>query len=214
MTDSLESNFIVIYDGDQLEYSIDQYLKPGFTYKLRVSCSNEIGSSDYSEIISFVTPASLPDKSSSPKLYGKPKANSTQFRWTYPENDGGSQITLYEFFLAKSEDTTENNQENENIVWKGNDLNCTINNLLPGRSYQAKLRAVNKIGAGSWSESTEFTSGAGVPDIPSLPVISIKSSNCILINWSEPANNGSPITEYHLEWSPKETVTFTQVYIS
>lgn len=210
MADSLYENFIVIYEGDQLEYSLDQKLKPGFAYKLRVSCSNSIGSSDYSEIVSFLTPASLPEKCLPPKIHGKLKANSVQFRWFYPENDGGSQIIYYEVSLSQISEN-DGNQENENLFWKGDDLSCAISGLLPGRNYQAKLRATNKIGSGPWSEFTEFTSGPGVPDAPAIPVISIKSPNCLIISWNEPASNGSPIQEYHLEWSPKENLTFTQV---
>lgn len=212
MADSTEENFVVVYEGDQLEYSIDQQLKPGFAYKLRVSCSNSVGSSDYSEIISFLTPASLPETCLPPKVFGKPKANSVQLRWSYPENDGGSQIIYYEVSLFKSGEN-EYEQENENLFWKGDDVSCAIVGLLPGRNYLAKLRATNKIGSGPWSEFTEFTSGSGVPDAPSTPVISIKSSNCLSIGWNEPASNGSPIQEYHLEWSPKENLTFTQVTI-
>ena len=32
-------------------------------------------------------------------MYGKAKANSIQLHWSYPENDGGSQILSYEIFL-------------------------------------------------------------------------------------------------------------------
>ena len=43
-----ESVFKVIFEGPQLEYTLDAQemnLKPGSGYKLRVSCSNLIGSS-------------------------------------------------------------------------------------------------------------------------------------------------------------------------
>ena len=101
--------------------------------------------------------------------------------------------------------------ESSSIVYRGNDLSCTINNLLPGRSYLIKIRAINKIGAGAWSEAVELTSGAGAPDSPLPPSIVIKSANFMMISWLEPANNGAPITEYRLEWAPKETLIFTPV---
>ena len=161
-----------------------------------------------------MTPASLPDKCLPPKLYGKPKANSVQLRWSYPENDGGSQILSYEIYLNQlCELESNNDNENENIIWKGNDLNCALNSLLPGRNYRVKLRALNKIGSSDWSDFTEFTSGSGVPDSPALPIVIIKSSNCVIINWNEPLNNGASITDYKLEWSPKDNTNFTQVNI-
>jgi len=42
--------------------------------------------------------------------------------------------------------------------------------------------------------------------------VSIKSPTVLLIQWCESAGNGSPITEYRLEFSTKRNEAFTQIY--
>ncbi|CAF0919214.1 unnamed protein product, partial [Brachionus calyciflorus] len=209
MSEYEQNIFKEIYTGDKNEFLLEKSLKPGFCYVLRVLCTNSIGNSPYSEISSFFTSSVSPGKCHVPKLVGKPKSNSVQIKWMSPDENGGAPILNYELSLKMN---IEDNEE-ENVIYKGDELNTTINNLLPGRSYYLKLRALNKNGPGQWSESIEFTSGAACPDPPESLFITTKSSNCLLINWSEPCSNGSPIIEYRLEWCLKDTDTlFTNLY--
>lgn len=81
-----------------------------------------------------------------------------------------------------------------------------------GQDYTIRLRALNKNGPGPWSDEFQFTSGSTCPDAPDSLVITTKSFNCLLINWTEPECNGSPIIEYKLEWSVKENEQFTNLF--
>ena len=201
MAECDESEFRVVYEGALLEHSIEDKLKPGCVYSLRVNCSNSIGRSASSDLVQFTTLPSFPGKCAPPKLSGKPKPNSTQIKWNYPDQDGGSAVTTYEVSL-----------DCESIVYKGNELVCSINSLQPGKNYTARVRCMNKVGAGEWSDPLEFTSGAGAPDAPQIPIVNAKSANFISISWVEPASNGSPVLEYRLEWSQKETELFSLLY--
>ena len=196
--------FSIVYEGAQLEHSIEQSrLKPGAKYEVRVSCANKTGKSPWSRAVSFVCPATVPSRGESPKLVGKAKQNSAQIKWSPHELDGGSPILAYEVQMSGEQ------------VYKGNDLACTLNGLLPDKKYFAQIRALNRIGAGEWSEPLEFVSGAGAPDAPQPPTVLAKSANCISVNWTEPSCNGLPITEYRLEWAccgKESEATFTQVY--
>lgn len=207
MSEFDQNSFEEIYSGEEAEYLIEKVLKPGYSYLLRVFCSNSIGPSSYSELTTFTTQPILPGKCLAPKLNGKPKSNSIQLKWSYPEEDGGSSIINYEVSL-----TNDLNDKTENIVHKGNELGCTVGNLLPGRNYFVKLRPINKVGPGPWSDYFEFTSGAGCPDTPDTLSVQVKSSNCLQLTWNEPNSNGSPITEYRLEWSLKDTDLFSLLY--
>jgi len=100
----------------------------------------------------------------------------------------------------------------EDLVYDGPELECVVNNLLPGRSYPIKLRAVNEVGKGEWSEIVEFTTAASNPEPPEAPSIIVRSSNCLVIYWNEPNGNGSTITEYRLECSPKKQDLFKLIY--
>lgn len=139
----------------------------------------------------------------------------------YPENDGGASITSYEVRVVNRRDrlnghgdsaAVSSEPESSSIAYKGAELGCTVSNLLPGRTYLLELRAVNKVGASAWSDAAEVVSGADAPDTPGAPTVAAKSPTCLLVSWTEPACNGAPISEYHLEWSPKqEQEAFSQV---
>ena len=205
-----DSEFRVVYEGALLEHSIDDQLQPGCAYSLRVSCSNSIGRSASSDFVQFTTLPSCPGKSAPPKLSGKPKPSSTQLKWNYPDRDGGSAVTTYEVSLDG--ESTSAAAAAPVVVYKGNELVCSINSLQPGKNYSARVRCMNKVGAGEWSDPLEFTSGAGAPDAPQTPIVSAKSASLVAISWLEPAANGSPVLEYRLEWSPKDAELFSLLY--
>jgi hypothetical protein len=212
-------SYELIYEGDQLEHLIDPVsLLPGHVYHLRASCANSIGQSDLTlDPVTFHTPAAPPAKCSPPKLsVSKPKPNSVQLKWNAPDQDGGSPVINYELKLILQQEPSQdlvttsakdsnNNNNSSEIDIKCADLACVLTTLLPGRAYQAKLRAVNKVGPGPWSDELEFVSGAGSPEPPSTPTIQARSASFLLIQWSEPCNNGAPITDYRLEWSLKDS---------
>lgn len=196
-------SFSVIYEGENLEYTIERpQLNPGAKYSLRTSCANTIGRGSYSDIINFVCPCTIPGKCEAPKVFGKPKSNSAQLKWNTPNETGGLPVTSYEI------------NSNGSLVYMGSgtETGCTLNDLIPDKKYTIQLRCLNKIGAGEWSDLLEFTSGAGCPDAPASLSILAKSANCLCINWTEPMSNGSPITEYRVEWSPKENESYVQLY--
>jgi hypothetical protein len=79
-----------------------------------------------------------------------------------------------------------------------------VKDLLPGESYVVRVRAINRIGAGSWSEEFQFKAGSAPPNKPVAPEVSIRSPTHLLVQWKEPACNGAPITDYKLESSQKQ----------
>jgi fibronectin type III domain-containing protein 3 len=199
----LANSFSIIYEGENLEHTIKaSQLNPGAKYSLRVSCANTIGRGCYSDVVHFVCPCTVPGKCDAPKVFGKPKSNSVQLKWNAPHECGGLPIVNYEV----------NNNGNLVYVGNGNETGCTLNDLLPDKNYSVQLRCLNKIGAGEWSDTLEFTSGAGCPDAPASPSVLAKSANSLSISWTEPTNNGSPITEYRVEWSSKENESYVQLY--
>ena len=127
MSEFEQNVFEEIYTGDKNECLIEKCLKPGFCYVLRVLCTNSIGLSPYSELSTFLTTSVPPVKCSAPKLSAKPKSNSAQVKWSAPDEDGGAPILNYELCLQMNLD------EEENIVYKGNEFSAILNGLLPGK---------------------------------------------------------------------------------
>jgi len=65
---------------------------------------------------------------------------------------------------------------------------------------------------GPYSEALQTLTSAGIPDAPAAPDIYFKSPTVAVISWQEPASNGAPVTEYHLEWTFRDDQDFMPVY--
>lgn len=109
-------------------------------------------------------------------------------------------------------DNSEKNRQKV-LAYRGKDSYCVVKDLLPGESYSTRVRAVNRIGAGEWSQKFIFSAGSAAPSKPLSPEIRVKSSTELYLKWNEPHCNGSPITDYKLECSTnQEDDTFATVY--
>ena len=113
-------------------------------------------------------------------------------------SDGGSPITNYEYALSTNDGISWGNFNPTNVLTP----NFTITNLVNGTPYKVKIRALNSRGAGSEFESSSSYTPTGVPD---SPIISATSNSRLTsgltdrqmqVAFSEPANNGSPISNY------------------
>lgn len=118
-----------IYYDDKNECIIEKNLTPGKSYFLRVCCSNSIGQSSFSDVCKFSTASVAPGKCNPPKLNSKAKPNSAQVKWTSPEFSGGAEVNNYELSLKKSPN------DEESIVYRGNELMFTIDGLKPGKIF-------------------------------------------------------------------------------
>ncbi|XP_066267378.1 fibronectin type-III domain-containing protein 3A-like isoform X1 [Branchiostoma lanceolatum] len=203
MSSGKDGPYEVVYTGSNLEHTCDN-LVPGGTYKLRVACVGAGGQSQYSESYSITTLPVIPGQCHPPKLCGKPKANSLQIKWAPPDYDGGSPPTEYLVDMVMDDCTSLE-------VYKGPEMECTIINLLPGRTYAFRVKAFNRVGGGPVSEPSVFTTGAGPPDAPSEPVLTCKAPTAALVSWQMPAGNGAEVVEYRLEWNCVDG-TFSQLY--
>ena len=74
--------------------------------------------------------------------------------------------------------------------------------LQPGDTYYYAVRAVNSSGAGAWSAIVQASAAIDNPDAPTLTATAIDDDS-IRLNWNEPEDNGSTITNYELQrWDP------------
>ncbi len=106
--------------------------------------------------------------------------------WPDAPADGGSAITHYEVQIDDGDWMSTSGPD-----WEG----CTLYSdfgLLPGRTYQVRVRAVNAIGAGDAGQaSVTLTVPPSAPEPDADP-----SDNSVTLSWEEPADGGSPITHY------------------
>ncbi|XP_067419204.1 fibronectin type-III domain-containing protein 3A isoform X3 [Emydura macquarii macquarii] len=191
------NNWNIVYSGAAREHLCDR-LNPGCSYRLRVYCTGEGGQSAVSDSLLVQTPAVLPGPAQPPRLQGRPRAKEIQLRWGPPQADGGSPITCYGLEMSPVE--TDEHRE----VYQGSDVECTVSNLLPGKTYSFRLRAANKAGFGPYSEKCEITTAPGPPDQCKPPQVTCRSAACAQVYWEVPVSNGADITEYRLEWGSVE----------
>uniref|UniRef100_A0A8C3QXX1 Fibronectin type-III domain-containing protein n=1 Tax=Cyanoderma ruficeps TaxID=181631 RepID=A0A8C3QXX1_9PASS len=186
-----------IYNGAQREHVCD-HLRPGTSYRLRVSCASKGGQSQASDVTTVTTVAIPPGPCPAPALVGKAKPKEITLQWGPPAVDGGSEITEYLLEMASSE------QDERRVVYQGPAAEFGVTNLLPGRTYCFWLQAGNRVGFGPHSEKAELCTAPGPPEQCCKPLITCKSATCAVVSWESPARNGAEITEYRLDWGQVE----------
>ncbi|KAK2499949.1 hypothetical protein MC885_006542, partial [Smutsia gigantea] len=183
----------MIYTGAAREHLCDR-LNPGCSYRLRVYCISDGGQSAVSESLLVQTPSVPPGPCLPPRLQGRPKAKEIQLRWGPPVVDGGSPISCYCVEMSPVE------KDEPRDVYQGSEIECTVSNLLPGKTYTFRLRAANRMGLGPFSEKCDITTAPGPPDQCRPPQVTCRSATCAQV----PLSNGTDVTEYRLEWGGVE----------
>ena len=75
-----------------------------------------------------------------------------------------------------------------------------VEGLLAGTTYQARVQALNAIGAGEFSDWCVFMSEAGPPSAPKMPVATRVTTDSVDLCWEKPPiDNGSAVEEFTLE---------------
>ncbi|MDE2787453.1 MAG: fibronectin type III domain-containing protein [Chloroflexota bacterium] len=133
--------------------------------------------------------------------------NAIVVSWSAPADDGGFPVTGYQVrWSANGADGWRNFAALGSEATSYNDTGLAF---ATERYYQ--VRAQNDAGWGGWSATVSATTLAGVPATPNLTARA-NGSTAVNLSWTEPADNGSPITDYEIErsldgsaWSPLTT---------
>lgn len=182
-----------IYTGPETETICDR-LNPGTTYQVKVACEGPGGTSLFSEPLTVTTEAVAPDPPS-PPYCSAPGPYAAHLQWEKPDYNGGALVTEFEVELERCE------AQSRQIIYKGKDIHCVAGDLHPGELYSARVRSINRIGCGPWSDELTFTAGAAPPNSPDSLNAIVRSPTHLTVSWTEPKTNGAPITEYRLEYA-------------
>ena len=162
-------------------------------YSIRVAANNLIGRGAYTAAISR-TPAVAPEAPTSLTATGGSASGRLVLGWTAPST-GGSAITSYTVEYTASGGSAQ-------TVSTGSSSNSyNLDGLTNGTAYSVRVRAVNAIGAGSYSAAASGTP-ATVPGAPTSLSVTALSAR-VEMSWTAPADNGgSAITHYTIEFTP------------
>jgi hypothetical protein len=179
--------------ADGFEWScVLEGLVPGCDYNISVTTRLIL---HRDSLMNFVGPCSLVKTTSAeppcPSNLSLSSRNRTTLKIAW---DCGNPVTGFEIRSRKSGGGLVGE---EWIVQESSEPSCKITKLNAGVEYEVCCRACNVHGKSDWTAPTVFTTA---PSVPSAPEIRFESKPGIyIIEWDEPANNGSEISQYLLE---------------
>ena len=189
-SDAFSTGSLVQFTGTS--YTLES-LQGGQGYYLRLRAVNAAGSSEWVTYPSNPVDASatLPGVPTSLAATPDYANNEWDATWTEP-SDGGSTITSYEIEEV-NEDFTD--LTTATLSGTGTTKSWAVND--PDQLRYFRIRAVNSVGNGEWSEYTSAT--YDTPTVPGAPTINTAQydGSSTAIAYSDPGDNGnSAITSY------------------
>jgi hypothetical protein len=165
-------------------------LSNGSSYKFKVASYNSAGTGIATDFSSTVTPFGVP---ATPTGITSTKGNGeVSLSWTAPASNG-SAITDY---------TVQYSTDNSSWITFTDAISttasATVTGLTNGILYYFRVAAKNSAGTGSYTSSVSNTPST----IPSTPtgLSLVPSTTSITASWLEPANGGSAITDYIIQY--------------
>ena len=178
--------------ADTTSYS-DSGLSKGTPHTYRIRAVNGVGNGGWSNQPSATTgtvvPEAVDDLAATPA-----SASAIDLTWTAPGN-GGSAITGYRLERKTASGTVSSSIAADATRHTDSGLNA-------GTTYTYRLRAVNAVGNGGWSNEASVTTGSVVPGAPTSLEATANGQTQIDLTWAAPASDGGAIiTGYKIEVS-------------
>ena len=179
--------------GTDTTYTVFNLMN-GQPYRFRVRALNSIEAGAASAPSANVTPATEPDAPTD--LTATVDDQRVDLIWTAPVSNGGAAILRYEYELDFSGTWTSTG---------GTATSTTVTNLTNGQSYDFRVRAVNRVGAGlaSGSQSATPTATLVAPDTP-FGLSATAGNQRVKLSWVQPSG-GAALTHYEYELDLSDT---------
>ena len=171
-------------------------LEPATTRHYRVAALNSAGASTPSNVDGATTDATVPDAPTGLEAVAEGTAQ-IDLTWSAPEYDGGDEVSGYRVDESRDGGGT----------WKELVANVALTTyshtgLDPATTVHYRVRALNGVGAGPWSDTAAATTDATVPDPPTDLEAVAEGTSQIDLAWSAPEyDGGAAVSGYQIEES-------------
>ena len=176
-------------------------LLPGTNYKLRVAAVNQNGTGPYL-FTEFTTLALVP--STPTALTGSNITSSgLVLNWSAPLTNGGATITDYSIEI-----------DGGGFLWQtlshaaSSATSINVTGLSPATKYSFRVKALNSVGFSKVSKTLALTTSPTAPQTPTALVAKTLTATSAAIAWAAPATGGSKITEYQIQYSLNNGLTW------
>uniref|UniRef100_A0A8C1R8T8 Fibronectin type-III domain-containing protein 3A-like n=1 Tax=Cyprinus carpio TaxID=7962 RepID=A0A8C1R8T8_CYPCA len=195
------------YYGPQKQYRLTK-LSTASRYYFRLAAKNDMGVSEFSEVVHIMTSCSVPAPPLSPELI-QSGVTWLCVRWHRPA--GSPKEDEISYVLEMEE---EGSGYGFQASYDGDELSHTVRNLHRSTTYRFRVIAYNAEGKSIPSGVSEFTTA---PDRPGCPCrLAVKGKphpTSFRLTWDPPKDNGgSDVTKYVAELSEGLSPSWNQVY--
>lgn len=173
----------------------------GTNYVFRVAAVNALGTSVFSAVTAAVAPRTTPGAPGTPA--GVAGNAQVSLSWAAPTTNGGAPVLDY--FVERSVGRLGPwTRVNDGV---SSTTSTVVTGLVNGTAYNFRVAAVNAAGAGGFSTVSAAIRPVGPPSAPAAPT-GTAGNQQVALTWGTPANGGSAITDYRIEYSV-DGVTWT-----
>lgn len=176
----------------------------GTSYTFTVAAYNIAGTGSYSSSSNSVTAATTPDTPTIGTATMTSGTTTATITWTEPASSNGSSITGYSVKATSTSGTTITKSTGST------DTSYNFTGLSYGVTYTFTVAAINSVGTGSYSSSSNSVQSTSTPNAPTIGTVSISVDKLeTTVSWTAPSDNGGlDILGYYITSSPA-TSTFT-----
>ena len=184
-------------------------LTDGTMYEFQVRARSAVGWSAYSMSTTGTPTASpaLPDAPAMPTVTAGSARGSLDVSWVEPADNGSAIIDYGLQYRVQG----ASNWTVMTAAVPG--TSTTLSGMPDNTTYEVQVRARNVNGSSPWSPSGEGATAAApaVPDAPAMPTVTATANTrgSLDVMWVAPADNGSTIMDYSLQYRVKGTPNWT-----
>lgn len=201
-----------VLDLEDLQYLM-QGLTGGYTYAVKITATNAIGTSEESDT-QYLVCADIPDPPDAAPTLEAATDSTITIAWNPPAHDGGSAIIGYRVYMNYLRDgdweMVYDGYQQPSVVY------FTMEDLQGGDLYRFRVSSINIVGEGDPSDEDTFLC-ASLPSAPSQPQFVTSTQESITIKWRPPEDTGGAVilayevfyklqTEPESSWALVETV--------